>query len=341
MSDAPPLIDESVALFAARLVAPTRSSDRGEVARLRAAVVSDLPAIDAAARQWTGLGEGLGATQCRVVGRIGWVRANLATLTGAFTPLEDKISGSRAIASRALGLQVGALLGLLSTKVLGQYVLPLDRPGSGQLVVVGPNLLDLADEHGAIADDIRRTVLLHEVTHRLQFEAVPWLGDFLRDLVRTYLEHARLDPAALVEAAARLPEAVARIRRTGSVQPLLEVVLTEEQAGVVEQAQGLMSLLEGHGNAVMFSAEGVARDTTEVREALTRRKTDLTSKVLSAVAGLEWKKRQYEDGEVFVRAVVDAGGVATLNRAFDRAELLPSADEIQDPERWLERVGVA
>lgn len=342
MTAAPALIDERVALWAAKLVAPTRSSDAGEVAALRAAVAADLPAIDSAARAWSGLGTELSPTRCGVVGRVGWVRTNLDALRGTFDPLGDRIRGSRVIASRVLGAQVGALLGLLSSKVLGQYVLPLGREARGRLVVVGPNLLDLADEHGDLADDIRRTVLLHEVTHRLQFEGIGWLAGHLRGLLTRYLDHAKLDPASVAEAASRLPEIVARVRETASIQPLVEAVLSEEQVAVVEEAQGLMSLLEGHGTAAMYEAvDGLIDDSAAVRSALQERRSDATTKVLQAVAGLEMKKRQYRVGEAFVRHVVEHGGITTLNRAFDRPENLPTHDEVEAPEQWIARVAAA
>lgn len=303
---------------------------------------ADLPALDSAARAWTHLGAELSPTRCRIVGRVGWVDANLRALDGAFQPLAARVKGQRVLASRVLGAQLGALLGLLSSKVLGQFVLPLSGPGSGQLLVVGPNLLELADEHGDEATDIRRIVLLHEITHRLQFDAVPWLGDELRGLLHEYLDAARLDPAALLEVAARLPKAVAEVAQSGSTQPLLEAVLTPDQVSIVARAQGLMSLLEGHGNATMYQAgHGLVRDPDGIRETLASRRSDVTTKVLTAVAGLELKQRQYAEGEAFVRAVVDARGVDGLNRVFEQPECLPSVDEIRAPTRWLDRVDAA
>lgn len=335
----PPLIDVRVALWAARFVAPTSRSDHAAVARLRSAVATDMPDIDVAARTWSQLGQELPPTRCRVVGRIGWVRANLAALDGAFEPLAQRLQTDRRIASRVVGAQVGALLGLLSSKVLGQYVLPLAAPGTGQLLVVGPNLLELGEEFGPIAQDIRRTVLVHEVTHRLQFEGVDWLGDHLRSLLHRYLSSARLEPSVLLEAAGRLPAAVAEARETGSVQPLVESVMTPAQREVIREAQGLMSLLEGHGNAAMFLASaGVVDRPEEVRDALQRRRQDAIAKVLTAVAGLEMKRRQYREGEAFVRAVVDEVGVEGLNRAFAAPANLPTEEEVVSPAAWVERV---
>jgi coenzyme F420 biosynthesis associated uncharacterized protein len=341
--NAPPLIDERVAIGAARLVVLGRRDDPAAASRLRADVAADLPAIDAAARRWTGLGEDLPATTLRVVGRLGWVRANLAGLRGAFEPLRDRIGVRRAVTSRVLGLQLGALFGLLSTRVLGQFVLPLGSRvaggATGELLVVGPNVLELGEERGDLAVDVRRTVLLHEVTHRLQFDGSPWLGPHLQGLLDRYLEGARISNAAVAEIAADLPRAIAKVVETGSPQPLIEVVLTPDQLEVMDEAQGLMSLLEGHGNAAMYGATtGLVRDPEGVREHLASRRGDVTAKVLNAIGGMEMKRRQYAEGETFVDGVLARAGVDGLNRAFERPEHLPRGEEIGDPDGWLSRV---
>lgn len=336
----PPLVDEAAARWAAAFVAPTRRADPTAVALLKADVAADLPAIDAAARAWTQLGADLPPTTARVVGRSGFVEANLTGLRGVFEPLRARLERRHALASRVLGAQIGALLGLLSSKVLGQFVLPLGASGGGQLLVVGPNVLDLVDEHGELATDIRRTIVLHEITHRLQFDGTPWLADHLRSLMDRYLAGSRVDGAALAEIAPRLPKAIAEVKASGDLSPLLQTVLTEEQAAVIDEAQGLMSLLEGHGNASMFLAatDELIADPDGVREALAARRSDVTSKVLTAVAGMEMKRRQYREGEAFVREVVDLAGITGLNRAFVAPDHLPRGDEVSDPAGWLARV---
>lgn len=337
----PNLVDERTAIWAARLTSPRRPSDPAAVARLRDQVHEELAGIDRAARAWTGLGDDLPPTDVSVVGRLGWVRLNLAAMRGAFDPLAERLPAARiASARRVLGAQVGAIFGLLSGKVIGQFILPLGGPGGGQLVVVGPNLLDLAEANGAVADDIRRSVLLHEVTHRLQFDGTGWMGEHLRGLLQRYLEGSRLDASQLVDAAGKLPGALLKARETGSVEPVIKALLSPEQVDIMEEAQGLMSLLEGHGNAAMrLGADGVIDDPEGVRSALNRRRSsDVTTRILTAVAGLELKQRQYTEGEAFVQAVVAEGGIDRLNRAFDDPGHLPSLEEIGDPAQWLARV---
>jgi coenzyme F420 biosynthesis associated uncharacterized protein len=338
VGDGNTLVDERLALTTARVMTPHRRTDAVIAARLRADVATDIPALDDAARRWTQLGADLPPTRIRVVSRVGWVEANLIGLRGALDPLAERVT-SPAVTARLLSLQLGGLLGLLSTKVLGQYVLPLGGAGQAQLILVGPNVVDLSERYGALAADVRRTIILHELTHRLQFDGVPWLGDHLRGILVRYLESSRLDPGALIDAIGRVPDVIREARQEQKVAPLLRLVLTDAQREIVEEAQALMTLLEGHGNATMFAAgEELIADPEQVRRSLDRRRSDLTSKVLGAVAGMEMKRRQYRDGELFVRHVVDAVGIEGLNRVWTSPETLPTLEEIDAPDAWIARV---
>lgn len=332
------MLDTDTAMTTARLFVPGEVSDPDDARGLQQAIAAEWDQLDAAARDWSQLGVDLAPTRGRVVGRLAWIRANLATVAPVADMLGARLERRTPGAGRVLSLQIGALFGLLSTKVLGQFVLPLAGAGSGQLLIVGPNVLSLATEFGAVAEDLRRSVLVHEIVHRLQFDGNDWLGQHLRDLLGDYVAATELDTDRLRRVSRDLPDAISEAMRTGSVQPLMESVLTAPQQELMQRAQGLMSLLEGHGNAAMsLAVEGIVTDPEAVRGALQSRRGDLTSKVLTAVAGLDMKRRQYTEGEQFIRAVVDEAGMAALNRAFTSAENLPSADEITDPAAWLQR----
>jgi uncharacterized protein (DUF2342 family) len=49
------------------------------------------------------------------------------------------------------------------------------------------------------------------------------------------------------------------------------------------------------------------------------------------------KMRQYEQGRAFCDAVVDAGGIETLNRVWSSPGMLPTLGELEAPHLWLER----
>jgi putative hydrolase len=69
-----------------------------------------------------------------------------------------------------------------------------------------------------------------------------------------------------------------------------------------------------------------------------RRDAGPLAKVFRRLIGLELKLKQYAEGAVFVRTVIDAVGMAGLNVVWASADRLPSGEEIRDPRRWLDRM---
>ncbi|MGV7636502.1 zinc-dependent metalloprotease, partial [Mycobacterium kansasii] len=85
------------------------------------------------------------------------------------------------LGARLAGVQAGAMLGMVSGSVLGQYD-PFGVDGSELLLVV-PNVLAVERALRLHPEDFRMWVCLHEVTHRVQFAANPWLRDYMRENV--------------------------------------------------------------------------------------------------------------------------------------------------------------
>ena len=54
--------------------------------------------------------------------------------------------------------------------------------------------------------------------------------------------------------------------------------------------------------------------------------------------GLEMKLRQYEMGERFIKGVEDRASWLTLDLAWESPEALPTLEEIEAPDLWLQRI---
>src|SRR3954454_16542186 len=213
-------------------------------------------------RRHTGLARGDGAGGVAVVDRPGWIRNNIEGFADLVDPLLETAVGNRAsamgpiasaIGPRATGIEVGAMLAYLSSRVLGQFELfgPATADTAGRLTLVAPNIVSAEQSLGVDPRDFRLWVCLHEVTHRIQFAAAPWLREHVRGLLREYLEASDLEPAALLR---RLRDAVggaASSLRSADAPSLIELVQTPRQREVLDRVTGLMSLLEGHADVVM------------------------------------------------------------------------------------------
>jgi coenzyme F420 biosynthesis associated uncharacterized protein len=302
----------------------------------------------------TGLRSLAGPARARVTDRAGWVRANVASFRRLLQPLADKVgprlaAGPLSSLSRAAtGVQVGTVLGWMSTRVLGQYDLLLiedERPEDQDIVYyVGPNIVALERKYAFAPREFRLWIALHEVTHRAQFTGIEWMREHFLSLVHQSVEAMDPDPARFLEGLKRAADEVRAGRNPLAEAGLLGLVAPPEQLGVIRRVQALMSLLEGHGDVTMdrAGAERVpnARRFSQVLRDR-RARASRPARVLQQLIGLEAKMRQYAEGERFIAAVEEIAGPEAVSLAWRGPEWLPTPEEIRAPARWLERVGAA
>ena len=285
-----------------------------------------------------------------VIDRRGFIDRNLVIVQRLLEPVERlraQLPESRATAlSRVLmSRYVGELLGFLSQRVLGQYdpVLMLapgaveDREASA-LYLVETNVALFESKRDIPGPVLRRWLVLHELTHAWQFEAHPWLREHMGAMMSELL----------------MEELVARIEGSGGdgaagksssfelIKALPGQVRT--QLRTVGRVQAVMSVCEGYSNYVMHQVGSRHLADFEKLETAFHERSARRSpleKLVFRVTGLSMKMRQYEMGERFAEQVVARGGLELLNRVWDAAAMMPSLNELEHPERWVERVGRA
>lgn len=277
----------------------------------------------------------------KVLSRAQWATANIGSLTTLMAPLLERVeqkvastpvSGLVRMAYRpALGFQIGGVLGLLSQKVLGQYDLLV--AGSNEVWFVGPNIVVTERRLGFVPRDFRLWVALHEITHRAQFEANPWLREHFLGAVGELFESLRLDARSFLE---RLLETIRHPDKAGPAG-----LLAPEQVRQFEDLQAFMSVIEGHGTFVMDRiGERVIPTHPRMRRTMQSRAAmgGPLARILRRLLGLDLKRLQYEEGAAFFRRLFDTGGTEAVGRCFAEAGNLPSLEEIRSPELWLTRV---
>ena len=341
------------------------------VGSLRSAAV-DAPAYVA---DVTGLGEAaeIAAEQpALIVDRPRWAAAAAETfrsMTEGVLPV-SRMPGS----ARLAGEQLGWVLALLGTRVLGQFdPYVSSEPGRGRLLVVAPNVLAVQRQLDADPQDFHLWVCLHEQTHAVQFAAAPWLADHLRGALRQVIESQAAEDGEGGENQEGIGAFLSRMRGalrpgggddgdpqdalldddddegddvdaagTGQTLPaVLDVVLGPEQRQVLDSAVAVMSLLEGHADVVMDEVGPTAVPSVRsIRASFEKRRDErtLTSMVMRRLLGMDAKLLQYRNGATFVRGVREKVGHAGLNAVFAGPENLPTPAEIGDPAAWVARV---
>jgi coenzyme F420 biosynthesis associated uncharacterized protein len=291
------------------------------------------------------------------VGRAEWVRAGLGTMRELATDLERRLGESmtlpgplgtivRGIAGRAAGAEAGAAVGFASRRVLGQYDISLNgAERAPRLLLVEPNLAGTHRELGGEPGAFLEWVALHETTHALQFGSVEWLRPRLSALLGKLLDASAsgLDTAQLRELAKRLvtsdPRRTVRALLQGE---LARTLASPGQTELLDEMQATMAVVEGYAEHVMDRAAPEREaEFAKLRKLVQERRQNRggLGEAIARMLGMELKMRQYKLGKAFCDAVVESGGIETLNRVWSAPAALPSLDELEAPDAWLVRVG--
>lgn len=306
-------------------------------------------------REVTGLGEHLPVLEGDVVDRPGWIRGaarGLAELTDTALSTTDGASADAmeafgGLGTRGAGVQAGAVLAYLGTKVLGQYD-PFAEPGPdgrpGRLLLVAPNIVAAQRGLEVPADDFSMWVCLHESTHRLQFNAVPWLREHFAGTLGALLSEVDSTTGDLL---GRLPAVLRELRsgRSGESSPgmlgLIELLQSPEQRAALDRIIALSTLLEGHADHVMDAVgPRVVPSVGTIRQRFTERRKggSLFDRILRALLGVDAKIKQYAQGAAFTEHVVETVGMDGFNAVWAAPEYLPTRAEIAAPATWVRRV---
>jgi coenzyme F420 biosynthesis associated uncharacterized protein len=332
------------ATVGARLSRPgPKSSDytrRQAIDELTTAATKAEPPV----RDVTGLVTDGAVPAARLVDRPEWIAAAAESMR-VMTNGSEKPRGF--LTGRMTGAQTGAVLAFVSSGILGQYD-PFASNAEGPdgcLLLVYPNVIAVERQLRIEPSDFRLWVCLHEVTHRVQFTANRWLPDYMSDALGLLTRDAGDD---IGEVAGRLAEYV-RNRGLGTsdastsgIVGLVRAVQSEPQREALDQLLVLGTLLEGHAEHVMDAVGPKAvPSVATIRgrfDDRRQRKQPPLQRLLRALLGLDAKLSQYTRGKAFVDQVVGRVGMERFNTVWSGPETLPLPAEIEDPQRWIDRV---
>ena len=352
------LIDPRIALAVAKRVAGDSDMQNSYLLeRLQRDLDEAVPRSEQLVAEFSGI-PAPAPVQWGMIDRVSWVDVNIKGMTQLLGPIHEKIGKrldqqplpARLLQTTAVSAEVGLLLGYISKRVLGQYdLLVAEQPATTRfgktptpsLYFVGPNMVETERRFGFIPEEFALWVALHEVTHRFQFEGVPWLRPRFLSLVHEYLGSVDLDAKGLSQRMASAVKKLASRDIPAEEKSPMYLFANDEQRKVLDQIQALMAVVEGHGNFVMDTVgERVIPSFKQMRHVFQRRRQQqsVLQRVVAQAIGLEMKLRQYELGQAFCERVVERRGLDALGALWADPARFPTMSELREPDSWLTRV---
>ena len=236
------------------------------------------------------------------------------------------------------GLQVGTLVGQLARSVLGQYELALPSADPAKVLLVPENVAAFEQTADLPGDQLRLWLACQQVAGQRVLAGVPWLADQLRRVVDEVASQMmeRLQSLDMAN-----PEALQELLDGGG-EGLLGPPSAALQAAT-GRLEVLLALVAGYSLVIAGRAlEGRLPGLGAIQAAVGRRDADPHSpaRLFALLLRADPDRAAAARGERFCREVLGATDIEGLDRAWSHPENLPTAEELDVPGRWLERVGL-
>src|SRR5918992_2551868 len=243
------------------------------------------------------------------------------------------------------GLQVGTLVGQLARSVLGQYELAMAPDDPAKVLLVPENVLAFEQAADLPGDQLRLWLACHQVAGQRLLAGVPWLPERLRQVVEEVAAQTEPDASGMMERLQSLdmarPEDLPELL-SGGGEALLGPPSAPLQAATGRLGV-LLALTAGYPLVIAGRAlEGRLPGLAAIEAAVGRRGADPPSpgRLFALLLRVDPDRASAARGERFCREVLGATDIDGLDLAWSHPESLPTAEELDVPGRWLERVGL-
>jgi putative hydrolase len=252
---------------------------------------------------------------------------------------EDMPEEMRAMIGGQTGAAVGELAGeMVSSTDVG---LPLGPEGTAALLPSGV----AAFGAGLSVDigEVRLFLALREAAHQRLFAHVPWLRQHLFGAVEAYASGITVDVSRLREAMPDIdmsnPEA---LREALAGEALFMPEDTPQQKAALARLETALALVEGWVATVVAAAAGPRLTHADaLAEAIRRRRATggPSERTFATLVGLELRPRMLREAAVLWTGLGAARGVEGRDALWGHPDLLPTADDLENPDAFVRGTG--
>ena len=273
----------------------------------------------------------------RVVGAMGqMVPDEAAAEAGPLLGMVGQVGGLM------FGAQVGQALAKLAGEVLTSTDVGLPLGPAGVAALLPDNVAAFGQGLERPADEVRLFLALREAAYHRLFQHVPWLRQRLFDAVDAYARGITVDREAIERAMSEVdpqdPESMQRALEGGMFEPSV----TPDQQAALARLETLLALVEGWVDDVVAAAAADRLPGAEaLRETLRRRRATggPAEQTFATLVGLELRPRRLREAATLWRTLREQRGPEGRDELWQHPDLLPSADDLDDPEGFVRRSG--
>jgi putative hydrolase len=264
------------------------------------------------------------------------MRAMLSGMGGlnALQPMLRQLGGAM------LGGQIGTAIGELAGDMASSTDIGLPLAAEGTAALLPSGVTAFGEGLSVDISEVRLFLALREAAHHRLFGHVPWLRQHLLGAVEAYAAGISVDMSKLRDALPELdmtnPEEALRDALSG--ETLFRPEDTPQQKAALARLETALALVEGWVAAVVAAAaDSRLVHADALAEAIRRRRASggPAERTFATLVGLELRPRMLREAAALWEGLDQARGTAGRDALWAHPDLLPTADDLKDPDAFL------
>ena len=254
--------------------------------------------------------------------------------------LSNATSMMKTLGGALFAMQLGQSLGKLSTEVLtgGDIGLPIFAEQRAAFVV--QNLEFYVNELDVERDQVFIYLAVRELAHARLFKQSKWLREHVINQITQYAAEIKIDAEHIAEATRDFdPNDTAALQEAFQSGAFI-APRNDEQNRALESIENILALIEGWVDAVTDQATALLPKSIAIGEAVRRRRATggPAEKTFGTLVGLELRPRRLREAANLWREIGHRLGNEKRDALWEHPDLLPSAEEIVNPELLFARL---
>ena len=244
----------------------------------------------------------------------------------------------------AFGEQLARGLGEIAGEVLVATEIGIPLGPNGVAALVTDNVAEFSEGLAQPAQEVLVYLAAREAAHHRLFSHVPWLKPTMLAAFEGYARGVQIDLPDFDAAAEGLDlEALQDPERMRELfdPAKFELKPTEEQLQALARLEHLLAMVEGWVRAVVTKALADRLPSTAALDETIRRRAGgagSAEKTFATLLGLQLRPKKLNEATKLWLQVGDSVGVDARDRLWDHPDLLPTPEELDHPDRVVERL---
>jgi putative hydrolase len=238
------------------------------------------------------------------------------------------------------GGQIGTALGSLAADVVSATDIGLPLGPAGVAALLPENVAAFGAGLEVPGDQVRIFLALREAAHQRLFSHVPWLSGRLFDAVRDCAEAVTIDMSQLERLSTSIDPSDMESVQQALSGGLFNPEPSPAQQAALERLETLLALVEGWVDTVtLAAATPTLPSIAPLNETMRRRRATgaPSEQALASLVGLQMRPRRLRDAAALWALLADRRGVDGRDEVWSHPDLVPGADDLDDPFAFVER----